>query len=402
MDLYRVRILESTGNIVKKNIEVEPGEDITAYLTNMGVNVVGVAKVSPLSRIFKPRKKIKTQEVIETIDNLHMIVKSGMPITTALGDLAEDADNPAMGDILSDISSRLQMGMTFSKAISKYTNVFTDVVVNLVHIGEETGQLDNTLKSAAQHLKKMSDLKSKTKSALIYPSFAFVAMMAVMIFWLVVVMPKMIEAFQSFNITLPPTTRFVMWLSAFMQSYILYMIAGGIALLVINSALRKNVEKYRYSTDMLILKTPIIGLVTSNFNFAFIAEYTRLMISAGLPLYTALSIMEESMTNVVYKKSIFNTRDLISSGTSFSQALSEQNLYPKLVTRMIGIGEQTGNLDGQLGNVAEHYYYKVDMLATNMSKMIEPVVIGVIGVFMLVIMIGLMGPIFTLISSMPT
>ncbi len=401
MDMYRVRILDSAGKTVRKTIEVEPGEDIAGYLSNLGVNVVGVDKISALSRFFIRRKKIKMQEVIETIDNLHMIVKSGMPITSALGDLAEDADNQAMGDILSDISSRLQMGMTFSRAISKYTDVFTDVVVNLVHIGEETGQLDNTLKNAAQHLKKMSDLKSKTKSALIYPAFAFFAMMAVMIFWLVVVMPKMIEAFRSFNISLPPTTRFIMALSGFMESYILYLAAAAVVLVIANSALRKNNVKYRYHTDMLMLKLPVIGLVVSNFNFAFIAEYIRLMITAGLPLYTALNIMEESMTNTVYKRSIYNVRDMIASGSSFSQALAEQNLYPKLVTRMIGIGEQTGNLDGQLGNVAEHYYYKVDMLATNMSKMIEPIVIGVIGVFMLIIMIGLMGPIFTLISSMP-
>ncbi len=116
----------------------------------------------------------------------------------------------------------------------------------------------------------------------------------------------------------------------------------------------------------------------------------------------ALSIMEESLKNMVYRRSIENSRELISMGKSFSAALGEQKMYPNIILRMINIGEQTGNLDTQLDNVAQYYYYKVDYIATNISKMIEPLIIGFIGIFMLIIMLGLMGPIFSLISNMPT
>jgi type II secretory pathway component PulF len=402
MQIYRVKLLDSSGKTKSKIIEVDRGEDIDSYVASLGSNIIGVSKLPSYARFLNRKRKIQTKEIVEVIDNLHMIVKSGLPVNSGLMDLAADSDNPAMADMLNDLSYRVQSGMTFSRAMSKYSKVFTDMVVNLVRIGEETGQLDNTLKNAADHLKKMSDLKTKTKSALIYPSFALVAMIGVMVFWLIVVMPKMIDAFKSFNIELPPTTRFIMWLSAFLQSYIVLLIIAGFALVALNGFLRKTMPEYRYSTDKIITRLPVFGMIVTNYNYAFIAEYIRLMISAGLPLYSALNIMEESLSNLVYKRSIASSRDMIASGRSFSAALAEQKMYPKIITRMVGIGEQTGNLDNQLGNVAEYYYYKVDTIANNISKMIEPIVIGVVGLFMLVIMIGLMGPIFTLISSMPT
>ncbi len=402
MQVYRIRLLDPSGRVKSKIVEVENDADINGYVASFGSNVIGVAKLPSYTRFLNRKKKITTSEIVEVIDNLHMIVKSGLPVNSGLMDLAADSENPAMADMLNDLSYRVQTGMTFSHAMAKYEKEFTVMVVNLVRIGEETGQLDNTLKNAAEHLKKMSDLRTKTKSALIYPSFAFVAMIGVMVFWLVVVMPKMIEAFKSFNIELPPTTRFIMWLSGFMESYFLLIILVVIGVVVLNGVLRKNSEEYRFTTDRIITRLPVFGLIVKNYNYAFIAEYIRLMISAGLPLYSALNIMEESLPNLVYKRSIASAREMIASGRSFSSALSEQKMYPKIITRMVGIGEQTGNLDNQLGNVAEYYYYKVDTIANNISKMIEPIVIGVVGVFMLVIMIGLMGPIFTLISSMPT
>ncbi|TCK59394.1 type II secretion system F family protein [Seleniivibrio woodruffii] len=402
MQLYKIRLLDSNGKVLTKIVEVDRDEDIQSYVAGFGANVIGVSKLPPYAKLLRRKPKIKTSEVVEVIDNLHMIVKSGMPVNSGLMDLAADSDNPAMADMLNDLSQRVQSGLTFSKAMAKYEHVFTGMVVNLIRIGEETGQLDNTLKNAAEHLKKISDLRTKTKSALIYPSFAFVAMILVMVFWLIVVMPKMIEAFKSFNIDLPPTTRFIMWLSDFLQSYIVFIAVAVVGMIILNTFLRKTAVEYRFATDRLITRLPVFGHIVKNYNYAFIAEYIRLMISAGLPLYTALNIMEESLPNLVYKRSIGSARDMIASGRSFSAALAEQKMYPKIITRMVGIGEQTGNLDNQLGNVSEYYYYKVDTIANNISKMIEPIVIGVVGVFMLVIMIGLMGPIFTLISSMPT
>lgn len=402
MQLYSITALDDQGRKFKRMLEMEDSEDITAYLGFSGGNIISVKKIPYFYKHLKPSRKIKTQEIIEVIENMHLIVKAGLPVNTALSDLAKDADNPALRDVLDDIARRIQTGMSFSKAMARHSKVFSDITVNLVRIGEETGQLDRTLKDAADHMRKVTDLVSKTKSALIYPSFALVSMIGTMVFWLVVVMPKMIEAFKSFQIELPPMTRFIMAMSKFMQNYIVHLSAGIFITIFLHLLMRRTNGRYRYITDKLMTKLPIFGQVVRNFNFAFIAEYIRLMIAAGLPLYMALSIMEESMRNLVYRRSIERSRELISTGKSFSAALGEQNMYPNIILRMVSIGEQTGNLDTQLDNVAKYYYGKVDYIATNISKMIEPIIIGFIGVFMLVIMLGLMGPIFTLITNMPS
>jgi len=402
MQLYSIIFLNEDGKKKRKIIEMDDGDDIASYINALGVNIISIKKLPSFYRFFRPKKKIKIPEITEVIDNLHMIVKAGLPVNTAIYDLAKDTDNPALRDVLEDIAHRIQTGMTFSGAMGKHRKIFSDTTINLVRIGEETGRLDSTLKDAANNMRKIHDLISKTKSALIYPSFAFVSMMVTMIFWLVVVMPRMMDAFRSFQIELPPTTKFIMGMSNFMQTHLMQMTLTAVVCLVIHVFLRRTNIQYHYITDKILTRLPIFGNIVRNFNYAFIAEYIRLMISAGLPLYMALNIMEESLSNLVYKKSIENAREQISLGKSFSAALSEQRIYPNIILRMISIGEQTGNLDTQLENVANFYYYKVDYIATNISKMIEPLIIGFIGIFMLIIMTGLIGPIFSLITNMPT
>jgi len=401
MQVYSITAVDKNGKKTKRILEMEEGDDISAYVDSLGLNIVSIREVPSYSRHLRLKRRIKIQEVIEVIENIHLIVKAGLPVNTALSDLAEDTENPQLKYVLEDIAHRVSTGMTFSKAMGRHKKVFSEVAVNLVRIGEETGELGSTLKDATIHLKKVSDLINKTKSALIYPSLAMAGMLATIIFWLVVVMPKMIDAFKAFQIELPPATRFIMNVSDFTQSYLLHMTAAFTALLLLHSSLRRTNERYCFITDKLITKLPVFGTVVRNFNFAFIAEYIRLMISAGLPLYMALTVMEESLKNLVYKKSIENSREAISVGKSFSAALAEQKIYPSVILRMINIGEQTGNLDVQLDNVASYYYQKVDYAATNMSKIMEPLVIGFIGIFMLIFMLGLMGPIFSLITNMP-
>ena len=402
MQIYSITVIKENGKKSKKIIELDDNEDVITYLDSLDINVISIKKLPSYARFIKPKVKVKSKEVIEIIENIHMVVKAGLPVNTALNDLAKDADNPNLKNILEDIAHRIQTGLTLSKAMEKHRNIFSSMTINLVRIGEETGQLEQTLSDSAANLTRISDLTDKTKSAMIYPSFALFGMVATMIFWLVVVMPKMITAFKSFQIELPPTTLFIIGISEFMQTYLLQIIAGVLIGFVAHKTLRKSNPGYRYLTDKLLIKLPIFGTVVRNFNFAFIAEYIRLMISAGLPLYMALTIMEESLTNSVYKKSIEDSRELISVGKSFSAALAEQNMYPNVIIRMINIGEQTGNLDTQLENITSHYYYKVDYTATNISKMIEPLVIGFVGIFMLIIMLGFMGPVFSLITNMPT
>lgn len=401
MKYYSVTALNQKGRKIKRMLALNEGDDISAHLKSISGDVVSVKEVPGFLRFLNRSRHIRPQEVTELLYSLHLVIRSGLPINTVLGDLAKDADNPALRSALEDIASRVESGTPLSKAMTAHPGIFPDMTVNLVRIGEETGKLDSTVNDAADHMRRVSALRAKTRSALIYPSFAFAAMTAAMIFWLVFVMPRVIGAFSSFQIELPASTKAVISISELTQAHLLHTAALLTVSYAAHRLFRRTSGRYRLFTDTLMTKVPVFGGIVKNYNFAFMAEYVRLMISSGIPLYTALAVMEETITNHLYKRSMKNTRELISSGKSFSAALAQQNLYPNIILRMISIGEQTGNLDTQLENIAGYYYEKVDETATNISKMIEPAVISIIGIFMLVVILGLMGPVFSLMTSLP-
>lgn len=401
MAIFLVEAIDNEGNKLIKIFNVDKENEIFTFLEFAGFVPV---KIKRLPDIFKfmslKTQSIKKQEIIEVLENLHLIVKSGLPLNAGIMDLAKDAENNALKDLLLDIAFKIQIGYTLSKAVEKYKNYFSNVVISLFKIGEETGSLDKALKDASEHLKKIEDLKSKTKQAMIYPAFAFTAILGAMIFWLVYVLPKMIQVFNQFNMELPLMTKFIMKLSEFTQKYILLIIIAIFISLILLKLFRKKSQEFKYYTDKILLKIPIFGMIIKNFNFAFFAEYIKLMISAGLPLYQALEIMENAMNNEVFKKVIHNARKNISLGKSFSEALREHNLFPPLIIRMINVGEQTGQLENQLKYISDYYYNKVDYISQNIAKMIEPILIGVLGLFLLILVLGLIGPIYQLVSNL--
>ncbi len=402
MELYLIEAVDRTGNKVKKVFETEDETQLFSILEYSGITPLKIKKLPNYFKYLNFRRffyKIKKTEIIEILENLHLIVKSGLPINTALMDLAEDAENPAIKNMLTDISFKIRSGEVLSSALKKYKDIFSDVVISLIKIGEETGSLDKTLKDAAEHLKKLEELKAKTKQALIYPAFAFFATTGAMLFWMIYVLPKITNAFKNFGIQLPITTKILIWSSDFIKNYILLIVGLIVFLIFMVNILRLKNQKFRYFTDKMLLKFPVLGVIIINFNYAFFAEYIRLMITSGLPLYQSLQIMEKAMKNFVFKYAVKNVYQSITVGTAFSESLREQNLFSPLIIRMISIGEQTGKLDEQLNYISKYYYDKVDYISQNIAKMIEPIVIGIIGAFMLIIMLGLIGPIYELISN---
>jgi len=400
--LFSVEAIDLEGNKIKRIFDVPTEDTLFSLLNSSGLTPLKIKKLPNFIKylyISKFFRRIKRAEIIEILENIHLLVKSGLPLNTGLMDLAKDAENSAIKDMLMDIAFQIQGGTPLSKAISKYEKYFSQVVISLFQIGEETGTLDKTLKDAADHLKKIEDIKNKAKQALIYPVFAFTSTFSALVFWLVYVLPKIIESFKDFNIELPTATKIVIAISEFTQQYILHILGFIFISFVLFTLVRKKFFKFRYQTDKLFFKFPIIGVIIKNFNYAFFAEYTRLMITAGLPLYQALGIMEKAIKNTLFQTAIKNSRELIETGESLSKALKEQNIFSPLIIRMISVGEQTGGLDEQLSYIADYYYSKVDYISQNIAKMIEPIVIGIVGGFMAVIMVALMGPIYSLISK---
>jgi type II secretory pathway component PulF len=283
--------------------------------------------------------------------------------------------------------------------MERHPKVFTSTVVGLIKIGEETGELESTLKDAAIYLKRIDNLRSKLKSAIILPVFTLVMMMGAFGFWMVVVMPSLIDVFESFDMELPLMTQAIIGTYYFLQANAVEVIIGIIVFVVGFIVAKKKIYAVQYKTDQLLLKLPVVGITLSYYNYAFVAEYTRLMVAAGLPLFQALGILSESLKNLVFKTGVVRARDLISSGRTFSSSIGELQMFTPLVVRMISVGEQTGSLEAQLEYVSKYYYDKVDYISENIAALIQPVLTVVLGFFLIIIMAGFLGPISDMVSN---
>ncbi len=402
MPYYAVVAVDNAGREVKRYIEAENEVQLLSFLDFLNLTPVKISKRPDFIGNLRKRlhlRNIKRKDLIDLFENLHLLAQSGVPLGVGLWDLAGDMDNPVIRDMLEDIAYRIQSGESISSAMARYESVLGPIAVNLIKIGEETGSLDRIFKDISQHYARIEDFVSKTKQALIYPAFALTTITIALIFWLVYVLPKIAELFKGLNVQLPAITVAVLNISEFVKNYILLILIFIVLSVVLFTALRRKSERFRYLTDKLVLRLPIIGLVLYNFNYAFFSEYMRLMVTAGVSLYDTFTILAESFNNRVFKKAMFFIRDFIASGGSISEGMRRTRLFPSLMVRMVSVGEETGGLDDQLDYLSRYYYNKLDYITQNIAKIIEPVVIITVGIFMAIIMVSLLLPIYDLISQ---
>jgi len=399
--IFYIKKIDPSGKTVRYFDVFEDISQAVEFIESEGSIPVSVTPVPKWLQIFiKPLLKpdIKKEYIVEILDNFYLIIKSGVPLQTAIDDLIKEHSNPQIKKILRHILIAIQNGYSLSQAIEKYKNIFGSVIVSLIKIGEKTGNLEITLKKGAEFLKKIEDIKKKVKQAMIYPSFAFTAITGAMLVWLLYVLPKIVNVFKEMDVELPAITVFVMNLSDFLQNY------GGWILLffvffVIGGIVALKEEKFKLFFDKTLLKIPIVNKFVLYFNSAFFSEYIKLTISSGLPLLEGLNTLKNNTSNLVFKNAIEEIIKKIQKGSRISEAIKEVNIYPLFMVRMITMGEESGELEGQLNLISEYYYEKIDYMAQNISKIIEPLLLFILGIFMAVIMLALFGPVYTLISE---
>ncbi len=383
-------------------IEAESMGHLLKALSSQRVTPLSIRPLPPFVAALIPKStiKISPEEVIELIESLYLVIKSGLPLYNGLLDLAEDATNPNFKKMMIFVAEEVQQGKSLSQAFRPFEKTLGSMIINLIEIGEETGQLESTLERGGTFLKRTLSLKKKAKQALIYPSFAFAAVSAAMLVWMIYVLPQMTQLFKEMNVELPPLTLFMMGASEFLTNYILYLIIGFVAAIAVFKISHKKYVQVRYQSDRLILKIPIIQQIVSGFNMAFVAEYIRLALVSGVPLFNALEILKKNIQNELFKEALQNAHDDVAYGLQLSVAFKKSGLFSPFMIRMMGVGESSGNLDAQLQMVAEHYHEKVDFYAENIGKVIEPVVLILVGGFMALVMVGLMGPMYDLMENM--
>ena len=407
MNYFRYKLIAPNGRPSSGVIKLPYQDEIStaSYLERNGSMAIYVAKLSQFESIFPKLgslrlfKRLKRTDQVELFNNLSLLLRSGMPLTTALEETAGSMKHPVMVNSIQDIVAAIQGGMSFSESAKKFSDLFSPTVIYLIRIGEETGRLDEMLKEASQHVNRIHTIISDTKKALLYPIFVLISIGIGLVFWLYYVVPKILELFKEMNVTLPKITVYLLKVSDFFQAYFIYLFIGVAAIFIGLLTARKGSRQFRKITDWLMIKLPVSGTIVSASNLAHITEYFSLLIKSGINILQAIKILSESIKNEMYRDKLDEIGKSLKKGSSISEAFETASVFPTFVTRMINIGEVSGTLEEQLGYIAEEYSKKLSTLVEMIGKMIEPIVLVVAGAIFAVIFLALLLPVYDMVSQ---
>ncbi len=343
-------------------------------------------------------KKLTSEEVIELVTHLHIIIKAALPLHHSLEDLAFENSNKRMRKILFYLSHSIANGNSLSSSLQPFYKLFGFSTIYLIRIGEETGSLEQTLAKAKKFLIQNAALKRKIRLALIYPLMVLSVSSMAIILWFTFVLPQMAEMFVSMDIELPWLTRALIFMSDIIGNSYLF-IFGIIALVWVTIwQMQKRSYNVRKNIHRRILHLPMIGTMLVNYNVAYITEFLYLSTSTGTSLFKAIKIIGDNIENIIYRESMKNIVKHLEHGSSLSHALQKEKIYNAFTIRMLNTGEQSGDLESQLYTISEYYTQNVRSATTQITKVIEPVMIVVVGFIFAIMMVGLMGPIFEIMS----
>lgn len=329
---------------------------------------------------------------------MYSLTNAGIPILRAIEGLADSAQNKRMQKALRDVHDQLEKGRTLSAGLAQHTKVFPRLVVAIVHVGENTGQLEESFEQLAVYLEKEQDTRKRIKAATRYPSFVMIALVIALFVLNIFVIPTFADMFSRFNVELPWATRALLGTSEFFVSYWPLMM---VAIVGAYLGLRyyKNTASGRLLWDSLKLKVPVIGVILERSLLARFSRSFSVMLGAGVPLTQALSLVAEAVDNAWMESKILEIRRSIERGENLSRAARNSNLFTPLVMQMISVGEETGRIDTLLKEVAEYYERETDYDLKTLTARIEPLMIGVVAIMVLILALGIFTPMWDMMSA---
>jgi type IV pilus assembly protein PilC len=343
--------------------------------------------------------KVKVKDVAVFFRQFSVMIDAGLPLVQCLEILAANQENPSFQKTLTGVRTTLEGGSTLANAMRQYPKIFDDLTTNMIEAGETGGILDIILQRLAQYVEKAVKLRSAIKSALIYP--VAVVSIAVLIVGALLkwVVPIFANLFVGLGVALPLPTRVVIGLSAFVGTFWWFGIVGTILLIFGIKQIRKH-PRGRYYFDAMLLKMPIIGILLRKIAVARFTRTLGTLITSGVPILEGLAITARTSGNAVLEEALMKVRKAIEEGRTIVDPLRECGVFPNMVTQMIGVGEATGAMDAMLQKIADFYEDEVDSATKDMLAMLEPAIIGMLGVTIGGIVISLYMPLFAMISKL--
>lgn len=401
MNYYFYKAVNIDGSLIDGIVEAEDQAAAYEDLTARNLRVLVVKKASKIAARLRQHfisRRVKRGDMVECIRNLSVMLTAGIPLLNALEDSIEATENRSLKSALTDAKKEIELGLNFSDALSRQRGIFPDILIRLVKVGESTGRLDKSLTDVADHLQRIEDLSQAIKRSLFYPVFAIVTTTGAMIFWFVYVLPKIMNVIQEMGVELPLITRALMVVSNAISTY-WYVIIGIVILCVIAIQIMRTREKTRYYYDYMLLKLPIVKLIVYNKLLALFAEQMRILIVAGLTIDRTLDIVAGVIDNLVFRRALVAVRENVLLGSRISDTLKDHNIFPPMVTRMVNAGEKSGNLDTQFSFLSRYYIKRLDDISAKLGKMIEPILLSIVGLVFILILMAVLLPVYDLVSK---
>jgi type IV pilus assembly protein PilC len=384
---------DRAGKTVKGKLVAATEAAVRQELRRQGVMPTRVRKQSML---FRKQGRVKPADIAIFSRQMATMMSSGIPLVQSFDIIGAGHENPAMQKLILAIKGDIESGTTLADALAKHPLHFDDLFVSLVAAGEQAGALETLLDKIATYKEKTEAIKKKIKKALFYPAAVVTVAIVVTAILLIYVIPEFESLFQGFGADLPAFTRFVIDLSNFVQEtgWLLLILLVGAVIGVIQA--KKRSRGFQHFLDRMMLKIPIIGSILTK---SCIARYARTLsttFAAGVPLVEALDSVAGATGNVVYESAVERMRDEVATGQRLQRAMENTDLFPNMVNQMIAVGEESGSLDAMSSKVADFYEQEVDAAVDSMSSLLEPLIMGILGVLVGGLVIAMYLPIFKL------
>lgn len=399
--IFTFRACDKQGEVLVSTIEAEDEFAAAATLRRLGYAVVSLKKGEKkpwrLADFLKKFGRSHELELVFLSRQLTTLLKSGITLTDSIASIVEQAKDKQFKEALSLILKDLYAGISFSDSMAKHTNIFPELYISMVRVGEASGILDEVMDRLSQIYSQKLEVQMRIRSAVTYPVILLIAAVVIVNFLMVNIVPKFMVIFETYEVELPVITKILLLVSGILQ-HLWYLVLGIIVIFVIGFRRYIKTEKGAYRFHGFLLKIPFFGQLLLKITLARFSRSLGFLLKSGVPLLDALQTTKRTLTNIYLRMTIENMRELLAEGSGFAELFRSSKVFPPMITQMVTLGEKSGHLDQMLLEVAGFYDKEVEYELKNLTTALEPILLLSIGLMVAFVGLSVLLPIFNLIK----
>jgi type II secretory pathway component PulF len=399
---YKYKARTQSGGTQEGKVEASTLTNASQLLQQHNLVVVSLEpeqEGNSFTKLLSMWEGVSAKEFVIFSRQLAVMVEAKVPLMNSIKSIADQNTNPYFARTLYSILSNIDEGKSLTECLKRHPEVFSDLYINMVQSGEVSGNLQKSLEDLADNIEKNYALAQKIKGVLYYPAFILSAFFVVAFIMITFVIPKLMQMIKETNVKLPITTKILIFAGDFMQKW-WWAVLIAIIFAIIGAVYYLRTEEGKNEMNIISLKIPLLGRVLRYIYLARFAENLSTLVKSGLPIVTALQISAKVIGNSVFEADIMEAAEKVKSGGTISEVLMKKDTFPPMMSQMMKIGEETGKLDYTLSTMAKFYSREADQIVSNLSSIIEPVLIIILGIGVGTLVFSIIIPIYSITTSL--